>query len=250
MTSWIHATGVHKGFGRGARRVEVLRGVDLDVEPGEFVTVVGSSGAGKSTLLYCLCGLIPADDGQISLVGNDIRTASRSQLARIRRDHVGFIFQDLNLISSLTVRDNVVLPARMAGRSPRRRDVNQVLDAVGLAFQASKYPAHLSGGQRQRVAIARSLLHQPELLLADEPTGSLDVSSRDTVLELLRATVSETTSLVMVTHDLDIAATADRVVVLADGHNDRILTRPSSTEVFQALHTGPRHCHADYTGAS
>ncbi|MBX7473043.1 ABC transporter ATP-binding protein [Streptomyces sp. MAG02] len=250
MTSWIHATGVHKGFGRGARRVEVLRGVDLDVEPGEFVTVVGSSGAGKSTLLYCLCGLIPADDGQISLVGNDIRTASRSQLARIRRDHVGFIFQDLNLISSLTVRDNVVLPARMAGRSPRRRDVNQVLDAVGLASQASKYPAHLSGGQRQRVAIARSLLHQPELLLADEPTGSLDVSSRDTVLELLRATVSETTSLVMVTHDLDIAATADRVVVLADGHNDRILTRPSSTEVFQALHTGPRHCHADYTGAS
>ena len=133
MTSWIHATGVHKGFGRGARRVEVLRGVDLDVEPGEFVTVVGSSGAGKSTLLYCLCGLIPADDGQISLVGNDIRTASRSQLARIRRDHVGFIFQDLNLISSLTVRDNVVLPARMAGRRPRRRDVNQVLDAVGLA---------------------------------------------------------------------------------------------------------------------
>ena len=250
MTSWIHATGVHKGFGRGARRVEVLRGVDLDVEPGEFVTVVGSSGAGKSTLLYCLCGLIPADDGQISLVGNDIRTASRSQLARIRRDHVGFIFQDLNLISSLTVRDNVVLPARMAGRSPRRRDVNQVLDAVGLASQASKYPAHLSGGQRQRVAIARSLLHRPELLLADEPTGSLDVSSRDTVLELLRATVNETTSLVMVTHDLDIAATADRVVVLADGHNDRILTRPSSTEVFQALHTGPRHCHADYTGAS
>lgn len=250
MTSWIHATGVHKGFGRGARRVEVLRGVDLDVEPGEFVTVVGSSGAGKSTLLYCLCGLIPADDGQISLVGNDIRTASRSQLARIRRDHVGFIFQDLNLISSLTVRDNVVLPARMAGRRPRHRDVNQVLDAVGLASQASKYPAHLSGGQRQRVAIARSLLHQPELLLADEPTGSLDVSSRDTVLELLRATVSETTSLVMVTHDLDIAATADRVVVLADGHNDRILTRPSSTEVFQALHTGPRHCHADYTGAS
>ena len=250
MTSWIHATGVHKGFGRGARRVEVLRGVDLDVEPGEFVTVVGSSGAGKSTLLYCLCGLIPADDGQISLVGNDIRTASRSQLARIRRDHVGFIFQDLNLISSLTVRDNVVLPARMAGRRPRRRDVNQVLDAVGLASQASKYPAHLSGGQRQRVAIARSLLHQPELLLADEPTGSLDVSSRDTVLELLRATVSETTSLVMVTHDLDIAATADRVVVLADGHNDRILTRPSSAEVFQALHTGPRHSHADYTGAS
>lgn len=250
MTSLIHATGVRKGFGRGTRRVEVLRGVDLDVEPGEFVAVVGSSGAGKSTLLYCLCGLIPPDDGQISLVGNDIRGANRSQLAHIRRDHVGFIFQDLNLISSLTVRDNVVLPARMAGRSPRRRDVNQVLDAVGLASQASKYPAHLSGGQRQRVAIARSLLHQPELLLADEPTGSLDVSSRDTVLELLRATVSETTSLVMVTHDLDIAATADRVVVLADGHNDRILTRPSSAEVFQALHTGPRHSHADYTGAS
>ena len=165
MTSWIHATGVHKGFGRGARRVEVLRGVDLDVEPGEFVTVVGSSGAGKSTLLYCLCGLIPADDGQISLVGNDIRTASRSQLARIRRDHVGFIFQDLNLISSLTVRDNVVLPARMAGRRPRRRDVNQVLDAVGLASQASKYPAHLSGGQRQRVAIARSPVSYTHLTL-------------------------------------------------------------------------------------
>ncbi|WCC80507.1 ABC transporter ATP-binding protein [Cutibacterium equinum] len=238
MTSLISATGVRKGFGRGSQRVEVLKGVDLDVGPGEFVAIVGSSGAGKSTLLYCLSGLTPADDGQIVLAGNDMRSASRTRLAQIRRDHLGFIFQDLNLISSLTVADNVALSARLARMKPRKSEILSALDTVGLGSCARKYPGQLSGGQRQRVAIARSLIRKPHVMFADEPTGSLDVSARDTVLELLRRTVTESTALVMVTHDLDIAATADRVIVLAHGCNDQILTRPSAAEVFDALHRG------------
>ena len=236
MSPLISATGVRKGFGRGSQRMEVLKGVDLDVHPGEFVTIVGSSGAGKSTLLYCLCGLRSADQGQILLAGNDISSASKTHLARIRRDHVGFIFQDLNLISSLSVRDNVALSARLARRKPRKGEILRALETVGLSSCARKYPSQLSGGQRQRVAIARFLIRRPHVMFADEPTGSLDVSARDTILELLRRTVTESTALVMVTHDLDIAATADRVIVLANGCNDRTLTRPTAAEIFDALH--------------
>ncbi|MGK2310317.1 ABC transporter ATP-binding protein [Cutibacterium sp. V947] len=241
MTALISARDVHKGFGRGSQRVDVLKGVDFDAHPGEFVAIVGSSGAGKSTLLYCLCGLVAADSGQISLAGNDLGSAGRSRLARIRRDHVGFIFQDLNLISSLNVRDNVALPARLTGMKPRRRDIMDALETVGLTSCAGKYPNQLSGGQRQRVAIARSLVRKPQVLFADEPTGSLDVTVRDTVLELLQHTVTPSTSLVMVTHDLDIAATADRVIVLAHGRHDQELTHPSSAEIFAALHRPGEH---------
>lgn len=234
--SLISAIDVQKSFGKGSQKVDVLKGVDLEIAAGEFVAIVGKSGSGKSTLLYTLCGLLAADNGSITLAGNNITKAGGNELAKIRRDHVSFIFQDLNLISSLNVADNVRLPARLAGMKPRRSDVNNALDVVGLRGIGHKYPNQLSGGQQQRVAIARSLVRAPRVLFADEPTGSLDVTTSATVLELLQKTVTDENSLVMVTHDLDIAATADRVIVLAGGRNHLTLTRPTSAEIFDALH--------------
>lgn len=234
--SLISAIDVQKSFGKGSQKVDVLKGVDLEIAAGEFVAIVGKSGSGKSTLLYTLCGLLAADKGSITLAGNNITEAGGNELAKIRRDHVSFIFQDLNLISSLNVADNVRLPARLAGMKPRRSDVNNALDVVGLRGIGHKYPNQLSGGQQQRVAIARSLVRAPQVLFADEPTGSLDVTTSATVLELLQKTVTDENSLVMVTHDLDIAATADRVIVLAGGRNHLTLTRPTSAEIFDALH--------------
>ncbi|MDO4686091.1 MAG: ABC transporter ATP-binding protein [Corynebacterium sp.] len=236
MMSLISAIDVQKSFGKGSQKVDVLKGVDLEIAAGEFVAIVGKSGSGKSTLLYTLCGLLAADNGSITLAGNNITKAGGNELAKIRRDHVSFIFQDLNLISSLNVADNVRLPARLAGMKPRRSDVNNALDVVGLRGIGHKYPNQLSGGQQQRVAIARSLVRAPQVLFADEPTGSLDVTTSATVLELLQKTVTDENSLVMVTHDLDIAATADRVIVLAGGRNHLTLTRPTSAEIFDALH--------------
>lgn len=232
----ITATGIKKSFGSGNQRIDVLNGVNLDVFPGEFIAIVGQSGSGKSTLLYCLSGLLNADEGKISLAGNDITSLRGTRLSKIRRDYIGFIFQDLNLISSLNVADNVRLPARLAGMSPTRKDITLALKVVGLADKGRSFPHQLSGGQQQRVAIARALVRAPRILFADEPTGSLDVTTSSTVLELLHKTVTTTTSLVMVTHDLDIAATADRVVVLSHGRNDQVLIRPTSEQIFRALH--------------
>lgn len=236
MAPLITAHGLYKSFGSGSQRVNVLNGVSLEVSQGEFEAIVGRSGCGKSTLLYCLSGLLEVDKGDIILCGKNIGTASGNQLAKMRRDHSSFIFQDLNLISSLNVEDNVSLPARLAGKRPKKSDIMQALEVVGLAGKGKSFPGQLSGGQQQRVAIARSLVRKPEVLFADEPTGSLDVATSKTVLDLLQKTVSRNTSLVMVTHDLDIAATADRVVILSGGRNDQILNRPTAAEIFKALH--------------
>lgn len=186
MTPLIVATGIQKSFGKGAQRVDVLKGVDLEVSPGEFVAIVGKSGSGKSTLLYCLSGLLDADDGTISLAGHNITSASGNRRARIRRDFVSFIFQDLNLISSLNVADNVSLPACLVGENPKKRDIKNALEVVGLGGKGKSFPDQLSGGQQQRVAIARSLVRAPKILFADEPTGSLDVTTAAVVLELLQ----------------------------------------------------------------
>lgn len=236
MAPLITAHGLYKSFGSGSQRVNVLNGVSLEVSQGEFVAIVGKSGCGKSTLLYCLSGLLEVDKGDITLCGKNIGAASGSQLAKMRRDHSSFIFQDLNLISSLNVEDNVSLPARLAGKKPKKSEIMQALEVVGLAGKGKSFPGQLSGGQQQRVAIARSLVRKPEVLFADEPTGSLDVATSKTVLDLLQKTVSRNTSLVMVTHDLDIAATADRVVILSGGCNDQILNCPTAAEIFKALH--------------
>lgn len=234
MTSpLLAASEIRKAYHTRRDRVEVLRGIDLSVHPGEFVAIVGRSGSGKSTLLYCLCGLLKPDSGSISLCGQDVTGQSNAQLSRLRRDHVGFVFQDLNLVSALNVADNVLLPAKMAGIHASHKQVNALLHQVGLDGMGHERTDNLSGGQRQRVAIARALLRSPDILFADEPTGSLDPSTAQSVMHLLRQTVTPRSSLIMVTHDLEIAATADRVVVLSNGICDDVLTHPTVEQLFE-----------------
>ncbi|XVU26668.1 ABC transporter ATP-binding protein [Actinoplanes sp. CA-054009] len=213
----------------------VLRGVSLSVAPGEFLAVVGPSGSGKSTLLYCMSGLEPATSGRVRILGHELGGMRRGALAALRRDHVGFVFQSYNLIPSLTARENVALPARLARRKISAADVDRALDDVGLSERAAYRPAKLSGGQQQRVAIARVLAVRPDVVFADEPTGALDTSSGAQVLDLLAKVPAEGRSVVMVTHDLSAAARADRVVVLRDGLVHRELRQPSAAEVFAAL---------------
>ena len=213
----------------------VLRGVSLEVFPGEFVAIVGPSGSGKSTLLYCLSGLEEATSGDVSIVGRPLHGMSRRAQAEVRRDHVGFIFQSYNLIPSLSAWENVALPARLAKRRISAEEAGRALHQVSLGDRASYKPAALSGGQQQRVAIARVLAMRPDIVFADEPTGALDTETGVQVLDLLRQVADGGRSVVMVTHDLQAAARADRVLVLRDGEIHRTLLRPTVDDVFHAL---------------
>ncbi len=215
--------------------VEVLRDVSLTVEAGEFVAIVGPSGSGKSTLLYCLAGLEPYTSGSVLLLGRQVDELKPKELAALRRDEVGFVFQSFNLIPSLTAHQNVSLPARLAHKPVSSSAVDEVLASVGLKGREGFRPAQLSGGQQQRVAIARVLAASPSLVFADEPTGALDTQAGTAVLELLRRVAEGDRSVVMVTHDLEAAARADRVLVLRDGMVHRELQHPSAGEVLEAL---------------
>ena len=223
----------------GGPPVTVLRDVSLTVRAGEMVAIVGPSGSGKSTLLYCLSGLESPTSGEVELLGRSLPELGRRGLTRLRRGHVGFVFQAYNLLPSLTARENVALPLRLAGvrGEEAERAVDVALDAVGLTDRARHRPAALSGGQQQRVAIARVLAVRPELVFADEPTGALDTAAGRQVLDLLRAVADEGRSVVMVTHDVSAAALADRVLVLRDGAVHKELFRPSPEHVFAALAT-------------
>jgi len=214
--------------------VPVLRGIDLHVHRGEMVSIVGPSGSGKSTLLYCLAGLEKTDSGTISFDGERTDTASHAQLARLRRGRMGFVFQSYNLIPSLSVRENVALPARLTRR--KAPDPSGALAAVGLAEHAGKRPGALSGGQQQRVAIARVLAAEPELVFADEPTGALDTTTGEQVLDLLRGYAISERSVVLATHDLEAAARADRTIVLRDGIAVAELVRATAAEILAVLH--------------
>ncbi|MFI1992909.1 ABC transporter ATP-binding protein [Actinoplanes sp. NPDC020271] len=214
---------------------EVLRGVSLSVAPGEFLAIVGPSGSGKSTLLYCMSGLEPATSGSVRILGTTLGTLSRGGLAELRRDHLGFVFQSYNLIPSLTARDNVALPARLARRGISGADIDRALAEVGLADRADARPSALSGGQQQRVAIARALALRPDVLFADEPTGALDTTAGEQVLDLIGKVVADGRSVVMVTHDLRAAARADRVLVLRDGVVHRELDHPDAAAIFTAM---------------
>ena len=232
----IRADAVGKSFPNGRNApVEVLRGITMSVDPGEMVAIVGPSGSGKSTLLYCLSGLEPVTAGTVRIMSSDVASLGAGALARLRRDHLGFVFQSYNLMPSLTARENVLLPARLARRTISAADVDRALAEVGLAERSSYRPAALSGGQQQRVAIARVLALRPDVVFADEPTGALDTEAGDQVLTLLRAVAAGTRSVVMVTHDVQAAARADRVLVLRDGRLHRELVRPGADEVFAAV---------------
>lgn len=202
-----------------AVRFRALRGVDLEVERGSITAITGTSGSGKSTLLQLLAGMDRPSSGRIEVLGQTLTDMTEEEVAAFRRDHVGFVFQDYALLP-MTALDNVAFPLLLAGipESERRRRARAMLDSLGLGSHGGHYPEELSGGQQQRVCIARALITEPEILFADEPTGSLDSASADEVMDLLVGAVKEgNRTLVMVTHDLEKAAQADRIVRLADG---------------------------------
>jgi putative ABC transport system ATP-binding protein len=219
MTAVIEARGLSRVHGEGDAAVAALRDVDLAVAHGEFVAVTGPSGCGKSTLLNMLGGLDRPTSGEVLLLGERTDTASEARRARLRRTEIGFVFQFFNLIGNLTVADNVELPALLAGvpgREARRRS-RELLERLGLDDAAGRVPGALSGGQQQRVAIARALVNRPSLLLADEPTGNLDSAAARDVVSVLRERHAEGQTIVLVTHDLRVASSADRVVTMRDG---------------------------------
>jgi putative ABC transport system ATP-binding protein len=216
----VAATALVKVFGEAATEVRALDGLDFQTGSGEFVAVMGPSGSGKSTLLHILGALESPTSGTVAVGGVAYEGLDDRELTRIRRDHIGFVFQFFNLLPSLTAHENVYLPALIAGRRDRTLEARslELLERVGLADRASHRPSELSGGEQQRVSIARALLLAPELLLADEPTGNLDSRAGAGVLRLLRETnEADGQSIVMVTHDPAAASVADRVVFLRDG---------------------------------
>jgi putative ABC transport system ATP-binding protein len=215
----VHARGLSKDYGSGEGLVRALDAVDLDVVRGEAVAVMGPSGCGKSTLLHLIGGLDRPSAGQLSVAGRRVDELSERALARLRRDQIGFVFQSFQLMDELTAQENVELPALLAGYSPNqaRARATVLLEQVGLAGRARHLPAKLSGGQRQRVAIARALVNDPEIVLADEPTGNLDSASAFDVLSLLGDLHAKGLTLMIVTHDERIAATADRLISMRDG---------------------------------
>ncbi len=215
----VRARALAKEYGKGAALVRAVDQVDLDVERGETVAIVGPSGCGKSTLLHLLGGLERPSRGELRLAGQRIDQMGETALARLRRDAVGFVFQAFHLVDELTAVENVELPALLAGASPRaaRRRASELLDRIGLADRAKHLPSALSGGQCQRVAIARALVGEPEVVLADEPTGNLDSAATIEVLRLFDGLRAAGQTLIIVTHDSRIAATADRLVSMRDG---------------------------------
>jgi putative ABC transport system ATP-binding protein len=216
----IRVSGVSKSYQRGPETVEVLRGLNLEVREGEFVALMGPSGSGKSTLLNLLGGIDRPTAGSIRVAGMDIDKLSESELAKWRGRHVGFVFQMYHLVSVMTAERNVELPLVLTdmGRAEREKRVRAALSLVGLADRAKHKPAELSGGQEQRVAIARAIVHSPELLLCDEPTGDLDATTGESILNLLKALNTEYgKTIIMVTHDQRAAAYARRTLHVSKG---------------------------------
>lgn len=226
---------VRKTYNSGARTVEALRGVSLEVPRGSFTAIMGPSGSGKSTLLHCAAGLDVPTSGRVLLVGRDLSGMSDDRLTEYRREHAAFIFQSFNLMPSLTVKRNVALPMLLAGRRAEDAAVLQAIQRVGLADRADHRPGELSGGQQQRVAIARALASHAEVLFADEPTGALDTATAASVLRLMRDSVTQRgQAILMTTHD-PIASYADRVVMVVDGRIATSLEAPTPETVSAAL---------------
>jgi putative ABC transport system ATP-binding protein len=214
----VHARGITRRYGEGETAVDALRGIDLEVRAGELVAVMGPSGSGKSTLMHILAGLDKPTEGTVEIAGTEITTLNDAKLTRLRRDHIGFVFQFFNLLPMLTAEENVTLPLSIAGEKADREWLESLLEQMGLAERRKHRPAELSGGQQQRVAIGRSLVTRPTILFADEPTGNLDSKTGGEILELLRAsTDSYGQTTVMVTHEARAAAIADRILFLEDG---------------------------------
>ncbi|MEU9127868.1 ABC transporter ATP-binding protein [Kitasatospora sp. NPDC048540] len=234
----VELRAVRRSYGRGDSAVHALRGIDLALGRGSFTAVMGPSGSGKSTFLQCAAGLDRPTSGEVLLGGEEITALSENRLTRLRRSRIGFVFQSFNLLPSLSVQQNVLLPQRLAGGRQDRRLAKELLARVGLAEHGGRRPGQLSGGQQQRVAIARALITRPEVVFADEPTGALDTRTAHEVLGLLRQAVDEMgATVVMVTHDPVAAAHADRVLFLADGELADELLRPDPRTVADRMVT-------------
>jgi putative ABC transport system ATP-binding protein len=232
----VVADDVTRRYGEGDTAVDALRGVSLEVGQGKLTAVMGPSGSGKSTLMHILAGLDKPSSGTVSVSGNEITRLSDSDLTKLRRRHIGFVFQFFNLLPMLTAEENITLPLSIAGSKPDKAWFGELIDKVGLADRLSHRPAELSGGQQQRVAIARALVSRPTVVFADEPTGNLDSATSGEILELMREsvdTLGQTT--VMVTHDSRAAAIADRILFLDDGLIVRDMPRSEPHEVLQAM---------------
>ena len=237
----VSTADLRRTYGEGETAVHALAGVTLSFPAGQFTAIMGPSGSGKSTLMHLLAGLDTPDAGAVHIAGEDITRMSDRELTRLRRKHIGFVFQSFNLLPTLSAEENVLLPLAIAGRKPEPHVVDALLERMGLAERRDHKPAQLSGGQQQRVAVARALICTPTVLFADEPTGNLDSAAGAGVLDLLRTAVDEDgQTTVMVTHDARAAATADRVLFLADGRVVADLQRPSEETILGAMKDAAR----------
>lgn len=239
MTTVLEARGLQKSYA-GREPVHALRGVDIALSSGELVAVMGASGCGKSTLLHMLAGLDRPSVGEIYLHGRRVDGLSEGKWAKLRRREIGFVFQFFNLVTNLSVADNVELPALLAGLDAGEARLRRtaLLTQLGIDDRHSAIPAELSGGQQQRVALARALVNRPAILLADEPTGNLDTAATREVLALLKEQHAEGQTILLVTHDARVASIADRVVVMRDGKVDNEMTlrgRAGATELLSAM---------------
>ena len=236
LDSVVEAHDLTRVYGEGDAAVHALRGVSLGVERAKLTAVMGPSGSGKSTLMHLLAALDQPTEGYVAIAGTRLDDLNDTQITKLRRTHIGFIFQFFNLLPMLTAEENIVLPLTLAGTDPEKAFFDDLLDKVGLQERRKHRPSELSGGQQQRVAIARALVSRPSVVFADEPTGNLDSRTGGEILELLRGSVQDYgQTLVMVTHDARAAATADRILFIADGAIVKELRDADEHQVLAAV---------------
>jgi putative ABC transport system ATP-binding protein len=227
---------ITRRYGEGDTAVDALRGVSLEVEAGKLTAVMGPSGSGKSTLMHILAALDRPTNGWVSIAGTKLGQLSDTEITRLRRRHIGFVFQFFNLLPMLTAEENIALPLSIAGRKPDKTTFAELVEKVGLSDRLTHRPSELSGGQQQRVAVARALVSEPTVVFADEPTGNLDSKTGGEILELLHDSVeSYGQTMVVVTHEARAAAIADRVLFLADGRIVRDLGRASEEQILETI---------------
>jgi putative ABC transport system ATP-binding protein len=232
----VKAADLTRRYGEGEAAVDALKGVSLEVQPGQLVAVMGPSGSGKSTLMHLLAALDKPTTGTVAIAGQDVGSLSDGKVTLLRRKHIGFVFQFFNLLPMLSAEENVLLPLSIAGEKPDPEFFADLMNRVGLTDRKNHRPSELSGGQQQRVAIARALVARPTVVFADEPTGNLDSKTGQEILDLLRSSTSDLgQTMVMVTHDAQAASIADRILFLADGVIVRELPKSAASEILATM---------------